>query len=85
MLHAKLILADGKVGLVGSANIDMRSLFVNFEIAVVHYSPRDIGLLSDWCEQIERDCIPYKKAIQDAHWMPSKLKQDMVRLLVPLL
>lgn len=85
MLHGKLILADGKVGLVGSANIDMRSLFVNFEIAVVHYSPRDISQLTDWCAQIERDCIPYEKAIEDSNWMPSKLKQDIVRLLEPLL
>ena len=37
MLHAKMILADGKVGLIGSANIDRRSLFVNFEIARLHY------------------------------------------------
>lgn len=85
MLHGKLILADGKVGLVGSANIDMRSLFVNFEIAVVHYSPRDIAMLTNWCAQIERDCIAYEKAIRDAQWMPSKLQQDIVRLLVPLL
>lgn len=85
MLHAKLILADGKVGLIGSANIDMRSLFVNFEIAVLHYSQADIGSLTHWCEQIERDCITYKTAIQDNELLPSKLKQDIVRLLVPLL
>ncbi len=85
MLHAKLILADGKVALVGSANIDMRSLFVNFEIAVLHYSPRDIETLTQWCKQIEHDCIRYNQAIQNQEWMPSNLKQDIVRLLVPLL
>lgn len=85
MLHAKMILADGKVGIVGSANIDMRSLFVNFEIAVLHYSSGDIEKLTAWCKQIERECTDYKSAISDNRLMPSKLKQDIVRLLVPLL
>jgi len=85
MLHGKLILADDKVGLVGSANIDMRSLFVNFEIAVLHYSPADIAGLTEWCERIKQDCVDYATAIQNEGLMPSKLKQDIVRLLVPLL
>lgn len=85
MLHGKLILADGKVGLVGSANIDMRSLFVNFEIAVLHYSQRDIASLTHWCERIEQDCVDYETANRDKNLMPSKLKQDIVRLIVPLL
>ena len=85
MLHAKLILADDKVGLVGSANIDIRSLFVNFEIAVLHYSPDDIAKLTEWCRGIEEDCIDYDTAIQDEALMPSKFKQDVVRLFVPLL
>jgi cardiolipin synthase len=85
MLHAKLILADGKIALIGSANIDMRSLFVNFEIAVLHYSAKDIERLNDWCERIVAECVDYKKAIQEKDLMPSKLKQDIVRLLAPLL
>src|SRR5690606_7429931 len=33
VLHGKLFIIDKSVGVVGSANLDMRSLFVNFEVA----------------------------------------------------
>ncbi len=85
MLHGKLILADGNVALVGSANIDMRSLFVNFEIALLHYSPADIAALTAWSDRIISDCIPYAKAIQDKTLMPNKFIEDLVHLAAPLL
>ena len=85
MLHAKMILADGKVGLIGSANIDMRSLFVNFEIALLHYSARDIAQLEQWADNIVKHSIPYAEAIADQQLMPSKFTENLVHLLVPLL
>jgi len=85
MMHGKLILADGKVAMTGSANVDMRSLFVNFEIAQVHYSAADVAQLMQWSDNLLKDCIPYKQAVQDTEFMPSKFKQDLVHLLVPLL
>lgn len=33
VLHAKLVLVDGRRAMVGSANLDMRSLFLNYEVA----------------------------------------------------
>ncbi len=85
MLHGKLILADGQVGLIGSANIDVRSLFVNFEIALLHYSREDIAKLEGWAETIIRDSIHYKEAVKNKDFMPSKFMQDFVHLLAPLL
>lgn len=46
MLHAKIVLLDDRVALVGSANFDMRSLFTNHEVAVVLYSPEDIAAVA---------------------------------------
>ncbi|WP_158279829.1 phospholipase D-like domain-containing protein [Coraliomargarita sinensis] len=85
MLHAKLVLADDMIALTGSANIDARSLFVNFEIALAHYTAADIRTLSDWAINLKKDCIDYKTAMSDASRIPSKLSQDVVQLLVPLL
>ncbi|MDV7395119.1 phospholipase D-like domain-containing protein, partial [Arthrospira platensis SPKY1] len=48
MLHGKLFLLDDTVAMVGSANIDMRSLFVNFEIGLFHYCKEDIQMLTEW-------------------------------------
>ena len=85
MLHAKMILADGKVGLIGSANIDMRSLFVNFEIALLHYSTSDIAHLEAWTQSIVDDCIPYEVAAANKQNIPAKFTESLVHLLVPLL
>ena len=85
MLHGKLILADGKVALVGSANIDMRSLFVNFEIALLHYSASDIAQLDQWAQNIIADSISYQQATANKQLMPAKLTENLVHLFVPLL
>lgn len=85
MLHGKMILADGKVALVGSANIDMRSLFVNFEIALLHYSAPDIAQLDQWAQNIIDNSMPYKEATANKQLMPAKFTENLVHLLVPLL
>lgn len=85
MLHAKLILVDGKIGLVGSANIDMRSLFVNFEIALLNYSTSDIRTLEEWAQTILNNCIPYEVAAAKKQNIPTKFTESLVHLLVPLL
>jgi cardiolipin synthase len=85
MLHAKLVQADDLVALTSSANIDMRSLFVNFEIAQAHYTSTDIQMLSQWAQNLEADCITYKQAMLEEAFVPSSLSQDLVHLLVPLL
>ena len=41
ILKAKLLIVDGETVLFGSANMDLRSLFVNFEIGLVAYSPAE--------------------------------------------
>jgi cardiolipin synthase len=70
---------------VGSANIDMRSMFVNFEIALLHYSPADIALMEEWACNIIEHCIPYETATTDKQLMPAKLTESLVHLFVPLL
>lgn len=85
MMHGKLILADDKVAMTGSANVDMRSLFVNFEIAQLHYTPSDIEKLTDWTSTLLKDCISYRDAVRDRDIMPSRVVEDLVHLIVPLL
>lgn len=35
LLHTKSVLVDGQLSLVGTVNLDMRSLWLNFEITIV--------------------------------------------------
>ena len=41
MLHAKVVLEDNTVATVGSANFDMRSLFLDYEIALFFTGPTE--------------------------------------------
>lgn len=55
MLHAKAIIIDDDVAWCGSANLDSRSLFLNFELNTAFYDPQAIVWLSDWAAQLAQE------------------------------
>ena len=85
MLHAKTVIVDDALGLVGSANVDMRSLFVNFEIGVVLHTPADVHALRAWAGELTRHCQPLTLADLKRRRFPANLAEDLSRLLTPLL
>lgn len=48
MLHAKAVVVDEVLALCGSANLDSRSLFINYEAMAAFYGAAEIGWLADW-------------------------------------
>lgn len=52
MLHAKAILFDSVGGMVGSVNLDNRSLFLNYEVVTFVYSPQFIESIERWMETL---------------------------------
>ena len=60
MLHAKAIIVDENVAWCGSANLDSRSLFLNFELNTAFYDTSAIAWLSSWALQLasESECAP---------------------------
>ena len=84
MLHAKAVIVDD-VALLGSANIDMRSLFVNFEIGVVLHSARDVQAVRAWAADLVRDCRPVSLVDLRRRRFPLNLAEELSRLLTPLL
>jgi cardiolipin synthase A/B len=51
MLHAKAVVVDDQIALAGSANLDLRSLFLNYELMVAFYEPSDVARFADWIER----------------------------------
>jgi cardiolipin synthase len=50
MAHAKAAVVDDDVALCGSINLDLRSLLLNHEAAVVFYGGAEIDWLAQWIE-----------------------------------
>lgn len=48
MVHGKAVIVDDTVALCGSANLDSRSLFLNFELMVAFYGQEEIAWLAEW-------------------------------------
>ncbi|HOB65482.1 phospholipase D-like domain-containing protein [Ottowia sp.] len=48
MLHAKAVVVDDALALCGSANLDSRSLFINYEAMAAFYGRAQIAWLADW-------------------------------------
>lgn len=59
MMHAKLVVADEVLALAGSANLDSRSLFLNYEAMCAFHAPPDVRRFADWFEQECRSARPY--------------------------
>ncbi|AMM25759.1 phospholipase D-like domain-containing protein [Variovorax sp. PAMC 28711] len=50
MAHAKAVVMDEDLAMCGSINLDLRSLLLNHEAAVVFYGSHDIDWLAQWIE-----------------------------------
>jgi len=48
MMHAKVAVIDDNLGVLGSANVDMRSFFLDYEIALLFTSAAEVQGLAAW-------------------------------------
>lgn len=81
MMHAKAILADGTLAIVGSMNMDMRSFFLNYEVALFIYNENKVKELEDWVTNLLLQCEPgIKRASIGVEFI-----EGVARLLAPLL
>jgi cardiolipin synthase len=81
MLHAKVLLVDHELALVGSANLDMRSLFLNYETGLLIYSLAEVREISAWVDTLSIDCTSGVSPV--GVWRD--LSEGVARMLAPLL
>lgn len=81
MLHAKVVLADADLAVRGTANMGMRSLLLNYEIAAFVYSRPEIEAIQAWVEGIaaqgQRGMAPASAS--------GELGEGFARIFAPLL
>lgn len=85
MMHSKAIIVDERIGLLGSANFDLRSLFVNFEIGVFLYSEKDVRAMRVWAGELLRECVEPKPEAARRNKLLGNIAEDLSRLFAPLL
>ncbi len=52
MVHAKAVVVDDALALAGSVNLDIRSLMLNYEAAVLFYGNTEIHWLTTWIDAL---------------------------------
>jgi len=60
MLHAKAVVVDDALALAGSANLDERSLFLNYELMVAFFAPADVARFAAWIDAQRAAARPYR-------------------------
>lgn len=59
MVHAKALVFDDEMALVGSANLDGRSLFINYEMMIGFYDGMAVRGFSAWIEARRKEADAY--------------------------
>jgi len=84
-LHAKTIVVDGKIASVGTANIDVRSFRLNFEVNAFLYNEE---IAQQLCEAFHHDITlstQMTKKLYERRSIGIRFKESISRLLSPIL
>ena len=84
-IHAKTIVADGKVCTVGTANMDMRSYCLNFEVNAFIYDDRVANNLETQFFKDIEDCKVMTKEEYDKRSIALRIRESIIRLISPIL
>lgn len=84
MVHAKALLVDDDLALIGSANFDHRSFRLNFEVAMLFH---DAGVAADLERMLQADFARAPRVRDDRHrsLLAHRLPEALARLMSPLL
>ena len=81
MVHAKHLVVDDALTIAGSANLDMRSLYLNYELALFCYDGASVRAVEDWMDGLMQQCSeqgprqpgPARRLLEDLCWLAGPL------------
>lgn len=85
MMHAKVVLVDSEWASVGTANLDNRSLHLNFEVNCLIYSPQALAELEESFLCDLHNSIRLDRRVFAQRPMAGRLLENTCRLLSPVL
>ncbi len=85
LLHAKHVSIDGRIGVIGSGNADLRSFMLNAEVSMLLYDPAHVADLV----ARQAECMAQSDRLDLREWrrrpMAVSLAENLARLVSPLL
>ncbi|MCA9133498.1 MAG: cardiolipin synthase, partial [Planctomycetales bacterium] len=85
LLHTKSIMTDGALSMFGTVNLDMRSLWLNYEVALFVYDPG----FAEELRSLQNSYIKDSDRLDAGQWSQrpfrERLLENTLRLLSPLL
>jgi cardiolipin synthase len=84
MIHTKLLWADGLLALVGSPNLDIRSLKLNFEIGLMIFDPVDLRKVEEIIEEILQHSTPLTPEMYRRFSATRKILNRIARVMSPI-
>jgi len=84
-VHTKLFVVDGQYALIGSANIDPRSLRLNFELAVEVFDSQFVGILSEHIQRSLERSLEVSLEDLDGRPLPVRVRDALAWLFSPYL
>jgi cardiolipin synthase len=85
MMHSKVMLIDDDFASVGTANLDNRSMFLNFEVNCLLYSPQAVKILEASFLADFGNAIKLEKSVYAQRPLAGRLLENACRLLSPIL
>lgn len=84
LLHAKAVLVDDTVAIVGSSNVDIRSFFLNFELGLFLYSDADVARVAASLEEDLSRSVRLNPVTFERRSKAVRLLEDSCRIFSPL-
>lgn len=84
-LHSKIVAVDGRVASVGTANFDMRSFKMNFELNAIIYDRSNVTRLEGQFLKDMTNCQELTQDLYNNSPVTARIKESVSRLLGPLL
>jgi cardiolipin synthase len=85
MMHSKLVLVDGQWASIGTANLDNRSLHLNFEVNCLLYDAEAVAKLEAGFLRDLGDSIPIDAEAYPKRPLSCRLPENVCRLFSPIL
>lgn len=83
--HAKMCVSDGKIAIVGSVNLDYRSLYQHYEGGCVFYHNKIVNEVESDLQDVIKECHMVSREEIEKERKSVRILQKVLRLIAPVM